>query len=179
MKRREILFPGKQTQRVKARSLLCYWAVKELGISTTSVASKLGMLQSSVSRTAPASRHRKKRINDGRRLSLSSKDIARVKSRLDPGPFSSDGTAKVIYESKACPRHRSGNGNTKETFDALEWLALLTTHIPNRGEQMVRYYGYYSNKCRGMRKKEGKDDAIHCAYSFDVHNCYSFTILKV
>ena len=55
---------------------------------------------------------------------------------------SSDGTAKVIYESKACPRHRSGNGKTKETFDALDWLALLTTHIPNRGEQMVRYYGY-------------------------------------
>jgi len=24
------------------------------------------------------------------------------------------------------------------------------------GEQMVRYYGWYSNKKRGMRKKEGK-----------------------
>ena len=56
MKPREILFPGKQAQRVKARSLLCYWAVKEPGISTTSVANKLGMHQSSVSRKAPASR---------------------------------------------------------------------------------------------------------------------------
>ena len=74
MKPREILFPGKQLQRAKARSLLCYWAVKELGISTTSVANKPGMLQSSVSRTvergtrigirtARASRYRKKRIN--------------------------------------------------------------------------------------------------------------------
>ena len=69
-----------------------------------------------------------------------------------PAHESSDGTAKVIYESK--------DGNTKETFDALDWLALLTTHIPNRGEQMVRYYGYYSNKSRGMRKNEGKDDAV-------------------
>lgn len=44
-------------------SLLCYWAVKELGISATSVANKLDMHQSSVSRKPPASRHRKKRIN--------------------------------------------------------------------------------------------------------------------
>jgi hypothetical protein len=54
---------------------------------------------------------------------------------------SSDGTAKVVYESK--------DGRTQKTFDALDWLALLTTHIPNKNEQMVRYYGYYSNKSRG------------------------------
>jgi len=42
----------------------------------------------------------------------------------------------------------------------LDWLAQLVTHIPNRGEQMVRYYGYYSNKCRGMRKKAGTDEAV-------------------
>jgi len=36
------------------------------------------------------------------------------------------------------------------------------THIPNKGEQMVRYYGYgfYSNKSRGLRKKAGTDDAV-------------------
>ena len=27
------------------------------------------------------------------------------------------------------------------------------THIPNKGEQLVRYYGFYSNKSRGVRKK--------------------------
>jgi hypothetical protein len=27
-------------------------------------------------------------------------------------------------------------------------LAQLVTHIPNKGEQMVRYYGYYSNNSR-------------------------------
>ncbi len=31
-------------------------------------------------------------------------------------------------------------------------------HIPNEGEQMVRYYGFYSIKSRGMRKKAGIDD---------------------
>ena len=64
-----------------------------------------------------------------------------------PAHESSDGTAKVIYESK--------DGNTKEKFDALDWLALLTTHIPNRGEQMVRYYGYYSNKIEKILKHLG------------------------
>ncbi len=39
---------------------------------------------------------------------------------------SADGTAKVIYESK--------DAKTSKTFDALDWLAQLVTHIPNRGE---------------------------------------------
>ena len=26
----------------------------------------------------------------------------------------------------------------------MEWLAAMCSHIPNRGEQMVRYYGFYS-----------------------------------
>jgi len=58
---------------------------------------------------------------------------------------SSDRVAKVIYQSK--------DSKTTKTFDALDWLAQLTVHIPNRGEQMVRYYGFYSNKSRGLRKK--------------------------
>ena len=32
--------------------------------------------------------------------------------------------------------------------------------MPNRGEQMVRYYGYYSNVKRGKRKKAEKDEII-------------------
>jgi hypothetical protein len=44
----------------------------------------------------------------------------------------------------------------------MEWLANLCSHIPNRGEQMVRYYGYYSNVSRGKRQKEGSDETIPC-----------------
>lgn len=69
-----------------------------------------------------------------------------------PANDCSDGIAKVVYESK--------DGKTTKTFDALDWLAQLVTHIPNRGEQMVRYYGYYSNKSRGLRKKTGTDDQV-------------------
>jgi hypothetical protein len=69
-----------------------------------------------------------------------------------PAKDSRDGQAKVIYKSK--------DGRTSKTFDALDWLAQLVTHIPNKGEQMVRYYGYYSNKSRGLRKKAGCDDQV-------------------
>ena len=65
---------------------------------------------------------------------------------------SSDRVAKVIYQSK--------DAKTTKTFDALDWLAQLVPHIPNKGEQMVRYYGFYSNKSRGLRKKAGTDDQV-------------------
>jgi hypothetical protein len=40
-----------------------------------------------------------------------------------------------------------------EVFSACDWLAALTAHIPNAGEQLVRYYGWYSNVSRGKRRK--------------------------
>jgi len=35
----------------------------------------------------------------------------------------------------------------------------MRSHIPGRGEQMVRYCGYYSNVSRGKRK-ETEDDGV-------------------
>jgi hypothetical protein len=52
-----------------------------------------------------------------------------------------DQEGKVIYTSK--------DGRTNKSFPALEWLANLSSHIPNRGEQMVRYYVWYSNVSQG------------------------------
>jgi len=52
-----------------------------------------------------------------------------------------DQEGTVVYTSKACPGPRSGDGETTKNFPALEWLAAMCSHIPNRGEQMVRYYG--------------------------------------
>ncbi len=36
----------------------------------------------------------------------------------------------------------------------------MSSHVPEKGEQMVRYYGYYSNVCRGRRKKLNQDALI-------------------
>ncbi len=50
MKVQRILSPGKQPDRVMARSVLAYWAVRELGISETSVGKQLSLSQSATSR---------------------------------------------------------------------------------------------------------------------------------
>ena len=56
--------------------------------------------------------------------------------------------SKVIYQGK--------DAKKTKTFDALEWLAAMCSHVPNRGEQIVRYYGYNSNVLRGKRKKQSR-----------------------
>ena len=38
--------------------------------------------------------------------------------------------SKVIYKSK--------DGRKEKVFEALEWLAAMGSHVPNKGEQMVR-----------------------------------------
>ena len=61
-------------------------------------------------------------------------------------------TGQVEYKSK--------DGLQAKVFDALEWLAAMCSHVPNKGEQMVRYYGFYSNVARGKRKKNEQDELI-------------------
>ncbi len=43
MDRDEIYSKGKQKKKVKARSLLCFWAVRELSMSLTDLAKHLGI----------------------------------------------------------------------------------------------------------------------------------------
>lgn len=47
-----ILRPGKFASTLKPRSLLCYWANRELGMTTTEVAQKLGICPSAVTKAA-------------------------------------------------------------------------------------------------------------------------------
>jgi hypothetical protein len=65
-----------------------------------------------------------------------------------------DQEGKVVYMGK--------DDKKTKVFHAMEWLAAMCSHIPNRGEQMVRYYGLYSNVSRGKRQMAGNDDAIPC-----------------
>jgi len=60
-------------------------------------------------------------------------------------------TGTIIYQSKMHPVLK----RNFEVFSAFDWLAALTAHIPNTGEHLVRYYGWYSNVNRGKRRKEG------------------------
>jgi len=39
------------------------------------------------------------------------------------------------------------------SYDPLDWLDAISSHIPDKGTQNVHYYGFYSNKSRGIREK--------------------------
>ena len=43
----------------------------------------------------------------------------------------------------------------QETMDYLEFIARVTSHIPDKGQVMVRYYGPYANAHRGKIRKAG------------------------
>ncbi|MCP4264997.1 MAG: hypothetical protein GY777_05375 [Candidatus Brocadiaceae bacterium] len=61
-------------------------------------------------------------------------------------------TNTVIYQSKMT---LGKNKKNFQIYTAEEFIAAITQHIPEKSFQMVRYYGWYSNKSRGVRKKQG------------------------
>jgi hypothetical protein len=40
-----------------------------------------------------------------------------------------------------------------QVFSALDFLAEITQHIPDKGEHLVRYIGWYLHRQRGIRKR--------------------------
>ncbi|MGD8889526.1 MAG: transposase [Desulfobacterales bacterium] len=46
---KDVLAPGKYAQNVKARSLLCYWGTRELGMTTVDLARRLNLAQPTIS----------------------------------------------------------------------------------------------------------------------------------
>jgi hypothetical protein len=41
----------------------------------------------------------------------------------------------------------------RHSFEAAEFIALLAAQIPDKGQVLQRYYGYYANRTRGTRRK--------------------------
>ena len=80
-----------------------------------------------------------------------------------PAKRSDSCVAKVIYTSK--------DRKSRKVFNALDWLARLVTHIPSRYEHTVRYYGFFLNKSRGMRKKADADDVIPTMMPNELSSC--------
>ncbi|MBC8876046.1 MAG: transposase [Planctomycetes bacterium] len=78
-------------------------------------------------------------------------------------------TGQLVYkaEKQACrafpdPRSRGLESGAKRNFQILpplDFLAEFTQHIPPKGAHLIRYYGHYSNKSRGMRKKATAEQA--------------------
>jgi hypothetical protein len=55
----------------------------------------------------------------------------------------------IIYRS----RLNAKINRNFEVFIPTDFLPTITQHIPDKGAPMVRYYGWYSNKMRGVRQR--------------------------
>jgi len=51
---------------------------------------------------------------------------------------------------------RGGPKRNFQIFSALDFLAEVTQHVPDKGEHLVRYYGWYSYRQRGIRAQAHK-----------------------
>jgi hypothetical protein len=63
---------------------------------------------------------------------------------------------KQAYRAFPDPKGDGTRAGVKRNFQILpplDFLAEFTQHIPPKGSHLIRYYGWYSNKSRGMRKK--------------------------
>jgi len=78
-------------------------------------------------------------------------------------------SGEVVYkaEKDACRAFPDPQGDGLTTgpkrnfqiLSPLDFLAEFTQHIPPKGAHLVRYYGWYSNKARGMRRKAAAAEA--------------------
>ena len=44
----------------------------------------------------------------------------------------------------------------RHTFEVTDFIARLVAHIPDKGQVLQRYYGYYANRARGERRKAAR-----------------------
>jgi hypothetical protein len=61
----------------------------------------------------------------------------------------------IIYRSAMNPKIQ----RNFEVFTPCDFIAAITQHIPDKSFQLVRYYGWYSNKMRGQRDKHAAEEA--------------------
>ena len=73
-----------------------------------------------------------------------------VSRYIDRGPVAS---SKIEIVDDIITYHHNCEHLPTAEFNALEFLAALSVHIPNKWEQLTRHYGYYSTRLRGERKK--------------------------
>jgi hypothetical protein len=57
-------------------------------------------------------------------------------------------SGQVIYYGRQRGRCGDGDSSSARIFPALDFLAALCTHVPDSGQQLVRYYGAFSNARR-------------------------------
>jgi Zn finger protein HypA/HybF involved in hydrogenase expression len=124
---------------------------------------KKELLQSDRARMLLGWRHSGFNIHRSRRIAPSSReDLERLAQYIIRNPFSlekmhpNDTGDAIIYRSGLNPKIR----RNFQVFEPCDFIAAITQHIPDKSFQLVRYYGWYSNKMRGQRlKREAEREA--------------------
>ena len=62
--------------------------------------------------------------------------------------------AKVLYRTGESSEH-------VRELSALDFLAELSIHIPEKGKHLHRFYGFYSNAYRGAARKREQPEPVH------------------
>ena len=65
-------------------------------------------------------------------------------------------TAEIVYAAR--PKRAPGPFGGIVRWDVLEFIARVTDHIPEPGQQLVRNWGFYSNASRGKRRVNSELD---------------------
>ena len=98
-------------------------------------------------------------------LSRERKDMERLAQYISRNPFS----VEKMWATEPGPASASGSilyrsgmnkkiGRNFEVFTPCDFIAAITQHIPDKSFQLVRYYGWYSNKMRGRRAKQADEE---------------------
>ena len=102
-------------------------------------------------------------IHRSRRVPPSSReDMERLAQYIIRNPFSVDKMQpnssgdSIIYRSGMNPKIQ----RNFEVFSPCDFIARITQHIPDKSFQLVRYYGWYSNKMRGQRLKQADAEPV-------------------
>ena len=105
-------------------------------------------------------------VHRGRRvLSRERKDMERLAQYIIRNPFSVEkmrATEPGPASASGSILYRSGMnkqiGRNFEVFTPCDFIAAITQHNADKSFQLVRYYGWYSNKMRGRRAKQADEE---------------------
>ncbi|MBU2648720.1 transposase [bacterium] len=64
-------------------------------------------------------------------------------------------------EEKRAKSKTCGVKQNFKIYSAEEFIAAITQHILKKSFQMTRYYGFYSNKSRGVRPKTERTTLLY------------------
>jgi hypothetical protein len=80
--------------------------------------------------------------------------MVRAPFSLEKTEYKAD-SGMIVYRSKL----HQGLKRNYQIMPGAQWLELLLQHVPDQGEHLVRYYGWYSNRSRGVRNQLAKKSA--------------------